>query len=123
MQDFKQIKAWQRAHALAIELHKATRHFSRMNAGTLRRQLTDAADTVAATIVEGCGAATNPEFARYLDIAIKSANETEYHLLAARDRELITHDRWQKFTAGVVEIRKMTIGYRKRVLANARPTR
>jgi hypothetical protein len=61
VQDFKHIKAWQRAHALAIELHKSTRHFSRVNAGTLRRQLTDAADSVAATIVEGCGAATNPE--------------------------------------------------------------
>ncbi|HXD49753.1 MAG TPA: four helix bundle protein [Gemmatimonadaceae bacterium] len=123
MQDFKQIKAWQRAHALAIELHKATRHFSRVNAGTLRKQLTSAADSVAATIVEGCGAATSPEFARYLDIAIKSANETEYHLLAARDRELISQRQWEKFTAEVVEIRKMTIGYRKRVLANDRRER
>lgn len=122
MQDFKQIKAWQRAHALAIQLHKATRHFSRLNAGTLRRQLTDAADSVPATIVEGCGAATSPEFARYLDIAIKSANEAEYHLLAARDRELITQHLWQKLSAEVVEIRTMIFGYRKKVLASTRET-
>ena len=67
-------------------------------------------------IVEGCGAASNKEFARYLDISIKSANETEYHLLVARDHDLISPDEWQKLTAETIEIRKMTYAYRKKVL-------
>ena len=123
MQDFKHIRAWQRGHALAVAVHKATRHFSRLNAGNLRTQLTRSADGIPAAIVEGCGAATNPEFARYLDVAIKSANETEYHLLAARDRELISHHLWQKLSAEVVEVRKMIFGYRKKVLENDRNER
>jgi four helix bundle protein len=123
VQDFKHIRAWQRAHALAVGLHKAARHFSRLNAGNLRTQLTRAADSIPAAIVEGCGAATNPEFARYLDVAIKSANETEHHLLTARDRELISYDPWQKLSAEVVEIRKMIFGYRKKVLENDRNER
>jgi four helix bundle protein len=85
MQDFKHIQAWRRAHALAIALHKTAHGFSRVGHANLRSQLTRAADSISATIVEGCGADTNKEFARFLDISIKSANETEHHLLSARD--------------------------------------
>jgi len=87
-------------------------------------QLTRAADSIASNIVEGCGASTKKEFGRFLDIAIKSANETEHHLLSARDLELISVDDWHKYTAEVVEIRKMIYGYRRRVLQSiAEPTK
>ena len=49
-------------------------------------------------------------------MSIKSANETEGHLLSARDLDLFSFDEWQKFTAEVIEIRKMVYTYRKRVL-------
>jgi len=116
VQDFKDIKAWRRAHALAIALHKSASGFSRAGHAHLRSQLTRAADGIATNIAEGCGAATNKEFARFLDISIKSANETEHHLLSARDLDLVSPETWQKFTAETIEIRKMTFGYRKRVI-------
>jgi four helix bundle protein len=115
MQDFKHILAWRRAHALAIVLHKLTRGFARGGHANLRSQLTRAADSVATNIVEGCGSATSKEFARYLDISIKSANEVEHHILSARDHGLISPDDWQKYTAETVEIRKMIYGYRKKI--------
>jgi four helix bundle protein len=65
-------------------------------------------------------AATRDEFARYLDIAIKSLNETEYHLIAAQDHGLLTPDQWRKLTCETIEIRKMTFGYRKKLLAGPR---
>ena len=116
MRDFKRIKAWQRAHALAIALHKRTKKFPRAGYARLRAQLTGAADSIKDTIAEGCGAATNKEFARFLDMTIKSANETEGHLLSARDLELLSRDEWQKFTAETVEIRKMVYVYRRKVI-------
>jgi four helix bundle protein len=85
----------------------------------LRSQLTRAADGVSANIAEGCGAATNKEFARFLDISIKSANETEHHLLSARDLDLVSPDAWQRFTAEIIEIRKMIHGYRKKVIQSS----
>ena len=120
MQDFKHIQAWQRAHALAIALHKLARGFTRAGYPHLRAQLTRAADSIAANIVEGCGSATKKEFARFLDMSIKSANETEHHLLSGRDLDLVSPDDWQKFTAETIEIRKMTYGYRKKVLQSSR---
>ena|SRR5690349_11567724 len=115
--DFKRIKAWHRAHALSIALHKRTRSFPRAGYARLRAQLTAAADSIKDTIAEGCGAATNKEFARFLDMSIKSANETEGHLLTARDLDLFAVDEWEKFTAETIEIRKMVYTYRTKVIA------
>ena len=120
MQDFKHIRAWQRAHALAIELHKQTTHFGRAGYANLRSQLTRAADSIGGTIVEGCGAETNKEFARFLDMSIKSANETEYHFLESRDLDLFDPPTWQRFNDETIEIRKMTYVYRRRVLQSPR---
>src|SRR5690348_14581592 len=118
MQDFRHIKAWQRAHALAVALHKRTRNFSRLGYSRLRAQLTGAADSIGDTIMEGAGAATVREFARFLDMSIKSANEVEGHLLKPRDLDLLAPEEWQAFTAEVIEIRKMTYSYRRTMLAN-----
>jgi four helix bundle protein len=120
MQDFKHIRAWQRAHALAIAIHKQTRHFSRMGHSHLRSQLTRAADSIASNIVEGCGAATNKEFARFLDMSIKSDNELEYHLLESRDLDLLALPIWKGFNDEAIEIRKMIFVYRKKVLNSSR---
>ena len=116
MRDFKHIKAWQRAHALGIAIHKLAAGFTRAGAPRLRAQLTSAADSIAENIVEGCGAASNKDFARFLDMSIKSANETEHHLLNARDRVLISPDEWQKSSAETIEVRKMIYSYRLKVL-------
>jgi four helix bundle protein len=127
MQDFKHILAWQRAHALAIALHKVSRAFTRAGHARLKAQLTSAADSIKDCIAEGCGAATRKEFSRFLDMAIKSANETEGHLLSARDLQLISNGEWEKYSAETIEIRKMTYVYRRKVLesddADPRPPR
>jgi four helix bundle protein len=116
MQDFKTIKAWRRGLTLAIAVHGLARAFSRKGHAHLRSQLTRAADSISTNIVEGCGAASNKEFARYLDVSIKSANETEHHLRMARDLNLIPHDEWQRHTAETIEVRKMIFGYRAKLL-------
>jgi len=116
MQDFKRIQAWRRAHELAIRVNECVVGFTRAGHANLQSQITRSVTSVPANIVEGCGAATNKEFARYLDIAIKSLSETEYHLLAAHDFGMLPPDRWQKLTAETVEIRKMLFGYRRKLL-------
>jgi four helix bundle protein len=115
VQDFRHLKCWQRAHALAIALHKLSRRFTRGGYTKLRAQLTAAADSIGDNIVEGCGAATRKDFARFLDNSIKSANETEGHLLKSRDLDLISLQEWQKHSAETIEIRKMIFGYRTKL--------
>jgi four helix bundle protein len=116
MRDFRHIRAWQRAHALSIALHRLARDFGRKGHGKLRAQLTSSVHSIATNIVEGCGASTHKEFARYLDIWIKSANETEYHLLTSRDLRLISAATWQRFSTETIEVRRMIFGYQGAIL-------
>lgn len=118
MRDFRRIKAWQRAHALSIALYQLTRGYRRAGFAQLRSQLTRAAGSISTNIVEGCGAPSNKEFARYLAMSIDSANETEYHLLTSRDLSLIEPNDWEKYTAETIEVRKMVYAYRVKVLSD-----
>jgi four helix bundle protein len=116
MRDYHRLEIWSRAHSAAITIHDVVRRMRGNHFASLRSQLTRAADSIAATIVEGCGASTAREFARFLDMSIKSASETEYHLLSAKDRGALALQLWQRLSSEVEQIRRMTYAYRKRLL-------
>lgn len=75
MQDYHRLLVWQKAHDLTLNVHRASRSFQRSGCIGLRGQLVRAAESVPTNIVEGCFAATPKEFARFLDISIKSTGE------------------------------------------------
>jgi four helix bundle protein len=116
VRDYRRLEFWRRAHVLAIAIHETAQRMRGQEFAGLRSQLTRAADSIAATIVEGCGAESAREFARYLDMSSKSASETEYHLLSARDRRALTDHRWRQLSGEAVEIRRTTYANRKRLL-------
>jgi len=116
MRDYHRLEIWRRAHAFAIKIHEIADGIRGRKFVTLLSQLTTAGDSIAANIVEGCGAASAKDFARFLDFSIKSASESEYHLLSARDRGAISREEWLKLSNEAVEIRRMTYAYRKRLL-------
>jgi four helix bundle protein len=116
MRDFHRLQIWRRSHVLAIAIHQSARRMRGNEYATLRSQLTRAADSVPSNIVEGCGADSPLEFARYLELSIKSAAETEHHLINARDRRVLSERAWRRFTDEVVEIRRMTHTYRRRLI-------
>ena len=116
MRDFRHIRAWQRAHALSMEIHRPARGFGRKGHTKLRAQIVSAAHSIPTNIVEGCGTSTHKEFARFLDISIKSANETEYHLLTSHDLNLISDVDWKKYTTETIAVRKMIHAYRTAIL-------
>lgn len=119
MQSFRHLLVWQRAHALALDARRVSRSFPRSGYSALKSQLARCAESIPANIAEGCGAATNREFSRFLDIAIKSTTELEYHLQLAHDSGVLTRGHWQTLTAETIEIRRMLCGLRRRVLEAA----
>jgi four helix bundle protein len=116
MQDFHRIDAWKRAHALALEVRKATSAFPRRGFAELKAQIIDAAESIPTNIVEGCGASSRKEFARYLDISIKSTFELEYQLLLAKDNGAMPPLLSQRYSNEAVEIRRMLCAFRQSVL-------
>jgi len=118
MQDFRRLDVWARAHGHTIQVRKATHSFPRTGFASLKKQITTAAESVAFNIVEGCGSSSNIDFARFLQISIKSAYELEYQLLLARDYGVLMDLEWTALSSETIEIRKMLCGLRKRVLGS-----
>lgn len=118
MQDFDNLHVGHKANALAVKVRKATYKFPRSGYASLKAQMTDAAESVVINIAEGCGASTQKEFARYLDISIKSSTELEEELRLARDYEILQHRDWESLKKDTVEVRKMLCGLRRRVLGD-----
>lgn len=121
MQDYHGIRAWKKAHALAINIHRLTRTFPRTGYASLKDQIMRSAESIAFTIVEGAGAATAKEFARFLDMSIKSSSELEAQLDMGKGYGIVSHRDWGSLTNEVREIRKMTWGLRRKVLGEESP--
>jgi len=119
MQDFRKIDAWERAQVLTVELYRATAGFSVADAG-LRSQIRDSAISIGANIAEGSRSGTPAQFARYLQISIASCSEIESHLDLANRLGLIGKARVDAMSDEAVQIRKMVVGYRRRVVARKR---
>jgi len=119
MQDFRQILVWKRAHAFALNVRRAAQALPRVGYSDLKSQVTRASQSIVDNIVEGCGAASRLEFARYLDISIKSTSEVDYQLELARDLGVMSHDVWKPLANEVIEIRKMLSALRRSILAAA----
>jgi four helix bundle protein len=116
VQDFNNVRAWKKAHALAIVVHGLVSRFPRRGYSTLRRQMVRSSESIADRIAEGCGAATSLEFARFLDMAIKSTSELENQFKRAHGYGLLNPRRLNLFATDVQDIRKMTWSLRNSVL-------
>jgi four helix bundle protein len=118
MQDYRQLRVHANAHALAIKVRAAIRSFPRSGYASLKRQMTSAAESVAFNIVEGCVASSQKEFARFLDIAIKSATELEAQLSLARDYGVLPKRVWEKLKEDTIDVRRMLFGLRAKILSS-----
>ena len=115
MKDFKELKVWEKAHALTLAVYQETRCFPREEVYGLTSQLRRAAASVAANIVEGCGRRSDGEFTRFLQIARGSASELEYHLLLARDLQMLGEQAFRSLDTKIVEVERMLTGLVKKV--------
>lgn len=82
--------------------------------------MVSAAESVPFNIVEGCAATSRKEFARFLEISIKSTSELEYQLQLATDYGVLPQRVWRSLTIETIEIRRMLCGLRRAVLEAAR---
>ena len=115
MKDFKELKVWEKAHVLTLEVYQHTRTFPKEEMYGLTSQLRRAAASIGANIVEGCGRRSDGEFTRFLQIARGSASELEYHILLARDLRLLSETAFRDLDSKVVEVERMLTGLVKRI--------
>ena len=117
MLDFRRLLVWSRSHAFATRIRRELRRARGAGYSDLKAQLTRAAESIPSNIVEGCGAASPKEFARFLDISIKSTSEVDYRLELAAEYGILAHTLWLELSREAIELRKMLYGLRRTVLA------
>ena len=110
MRDFKGLQVWEKSHALSLGIYKATAAFPKEELYGLISQMRRAVVSIAANIAEGCGRGGNADFARFLQIAFGSASELEYLLLLSRDIEYLKPADYERYSADVMEIKRMLTG-------------
>jgi four helix bundle protein len=107
MKDFRDLKVWEKSHALVLACYDATKPFPREEVFGLISQIRRAASSIPANIAEGCGRRGNAELHRFLQMAMGSANELEYHLLLSKDLGYLKLDSHQRLQPQVEEVKRM----------------
>lgn len=116
MGNFRSLLVWQKARDLANRIEPIAQRIKRKKP-RLADQLERAAESVAACIAEGRGRSTDRDFANYVSMAIGSVTEVEHHLQRAFDFELITAAEHESLTGAAIEVRKMLIGLKRRLVS------
>jgi four helix bundle protein len=107
VQDFHTLKVWEKAHQLTLDVYRVTVAFPKEEMNGLTSQIRRASSSIAANIAEGCGRGGKAEFRQFLQIAMGSASELEYHLLLARDLYYLNAADYECLTGNAIEIKKM----------------
>ena len=74
--------------------------------------------SIPTNIAEGCGRNSDAEFARFLQIAMGSASETEYQLLLSHDLGFLNKEQHDKLNFDVTEIKRMPASLLKTLRAD-----
>jgi four helix bundle protein len=107
MRDFRKLKVWEKAHHLTLAVYNATTMFPRDELYGLTSQIRRSCASIPANIAEGCGRGGDGEFARFLQIAMGSASEIEYHLLLASDLKFLDGSNYERLATEVTEVKRM----------------
>jgi four helix bundle protein len=110
MQDFRQLKVWQKSHSLALEVYAKTAMFPKAEMFGITAQVRRAAVSIAANIAEGSGRSGDKEFARFLYIALGSASELEYFSILIADLGMLKQSESADIETDAVEIKRMLSG-------------
>jgi four helix bundle protein len=119
MQPFRRLVVWQKAHALTLTVYETTAAFPQGERYGLTSQVRRSAASVCANLAEGCGRRGGRDFARFVQIALGSASELEYHLLLAADLGFIPADGYAQLDGAVTEVKRMLTGLAKKLTADS----
>jgi four helix bundle protein len=115
MQNYKELKVWEKAHSFTLEIYQVTNVFPKEEIYGLTSQMRRAAASIPVNIAEGCGRNSNLELANFLQISLGSSNEIEYDLLLAKDLDYLSEPKYSELNNLIGEIRAMLLSLIQKV--------
>ena len=115
MADFKNLRVWQEARKLTINVIRSCEGINGNVGWLIRNQIVRAAMSVPSNIAEGSAKRSDRDFARYVRIALGSATEVESHLILANDLEVIDKQVFNSLSKQVEDVQKMLSGLERKL--------
>ena len=110
IQKFEDLKVWQKARQVNLEIYKLSNKESFSKDFGLRDQIRRASVSVLSNIAEGFERNGNKEFLQFLSIAKASSAEVRSQLYIAKDLEYITEIEFNNTVNALLQVSKMLNG-------------
>lgn len=113
MHNLKELKIWNKAMDLAVEVYKATSSFPNDERFGLTSQLRRAAVSIPSNIAEGAGRNSKKEFCNFLGIANGSSYEVQTQLVISNKLSLLNTDLLNGLLQQIEELQKMNYAFQQ----------
>lgn len=110
LHSFKDLRAWQEAHALVLEIYRMTRAFPKEELFGLTSQLRRAAVSVTSNIAEGFNRSSKKEKIQFYSMALGSLAEVQNQLEVARDIGYVNVETFSRAGARALTAHKLLNG-------------
>lgn len=111
--NLKELKIWQKAIDLAVEVYSSTSEFPSEEKYGLTSQIRRSAVSVPSNISEGAGRNSNKEFVQFLGISHGSSYELETQLIIAHRLKLLSDNTSTELLNKISEVQKMNYRLRE----------
>jgi four helix bundle protein len=117
VQNFRNLRVWEKVHTLTLDIYQSSKSFPREEMYGLTSQMRRASSSIGANIAERSCRRGDIDFARFLQIAMGPASELEYHLLLARDLNLLQKPDYERLSGKAVEVKRMLVSLMQQLRA------
>lgn len=110
---FRDLFAWQEAHALALMIYKLTDTFPQKETFGLVSQMRRCAVSISSNIAEGFSRSTSKDKAQFYSISYGSLNELSSQLLIAHDVGLVSDSNLKKVDEQINAVGRLLNGLKR----------
>jgi len=118
MHNLKELKIWNKAIDLSVDVYKATSGFPSDEKFNLTSQSRRSAVSIPSNIAEGAGRNSNKEFSNFLGIANGSSYELQTQLIISNKLNLLNDEALDSLLKQIDELQKMNYAFQKTLLNN-----
>lgn len=113
MDNYKNLKIWNKSIDLAIEVYHLTAEFPAEEMYGITSQIRRSSVSISSNIAEGAGRFTNKDFNRFINIAYGSSCELESQLIISLRLGYISDNEFQTVNKTINQIQKMMYSFSK----------
>ena len=113
MNNYKELKGWQKSVDLAVKIYESTKDFPREEIYGLTSQIRRSAVSIPSNIAEGAGRNSKKDFNNFLGISNGSICELETQLIIANRITFMNIITLESLQNDIVEIQKMNWALQK----------